>query len=142
MHIRYNTTTRRILYRSATPFTVATAAGEADGELTDEAADFEPLNQARLTADLSTLEIDPAAIPPPEPDYVGFIHWIPTAFSTAEILALNAAYVSFPWFCQYGNAEGMAYCITDALATARITSVQYTLFQQAVQTYHLPVVLP
>ncbi len=58
------------------------------------------------------------------------------------VLALNAAYVSFPWFCQYGNAGGMTYCITDALATNRITPAQYALFQGAVQTFHLPVVLP
>src|SRR3990167_5147714 len=71
-----------------------------------------------------------------QPDYIGFIHWLSTAFSTSEILAMNDAYGSFPWFCLYGNAAGMTYCITDALATAKITSAQYVLFQEAVQIYH------
>ena len=142
MNIRYDSTTRRVIHRSTVPFTVAPLVGEADCEVGADAATFKSINQARLTLDLSTLEIDPALVLLPEPDYVGFIRWIPTEFSTEEILALNANYGSFPWFCQYGNAEGMAYCITDALATNRITAARYALFQKAVQTYHLTVVLP
>lgn len=83
-----------------------------------------------------------AGMPAMPGDYVGFIHWMAATFDFATMLSLNASYVSFPWFCQYGNAAGIQYCITDALATAKITSGQYALFQGAVQTFNLPVVLP
>lgn len=111
-----------------------------------------PANWLRLAspaerAAIGLVELpDPEPVPPPvlppQPDYLGFLHWMPTSFTTPEILTMNAAYVSFPWFVQYGNAAGVAYCIIDALAKTIITPAQYALFQQAVQTYHLPVELP
>lgn len=84
---------------------------------------------------------DLAAAEAPPPDYAAFIHWIPTAFDFPTMLTLNTAYGMFPWFCLYGNAAGMAYCLTDAKAKNVLTVAQYALFQQGVQTYHLPVVL-
>ena len=94
------------------------------------------------TADAIFAAFDLAAATAAPPDYEGFIHWIPAAFDFQTMLTLNTAYGMFPWFCLYGNAEGMAYCLTDALATNRLSLAQYALFQQGVAMFHLPVVLP
>lgn len=85
---------------------------------------------------------DLAAATAAPPDYEGFIHWIPTAFDFQTMLTLNTAYGMFPWFCLYGNAAGMAYCLTDAKMKNVLTLAQYTLFQGAAQTFHLPMELP
>lgn len=82
-----------------------------------------------------------AGLPAQPADYIGFIHWMADTFSVQTLLTLNAAYVSFPWFCLYGNAPGIQYCITDAQATAKLTAPEYALFQGAMTTFHLPVVL-
>ena len=64
MYLRYNTSTKQILHRGTTAFTVPCPDGEADCLMDDAIAMFEPLNYARLTTDLRSIGIDPALIPP------------------------------------------------------------------------------
>lgn len=141
MFIRYMITSRLITHRSTVEFTVPLAAGEAEVELADALCGGE-VSQLRITTDLTSLQVDPTLIPAPGPNWVGFIKWVANTFDVPTILALNAAYVSFPWFCQYGNAAGVQYCITDAHSKNTISGPQYALFQGANTTFNLGMTLP
>lgn len=80
---------------------------------------------------------------PATPDYVGFLKWIRVGLTLAQIHDLDKLYGEFYAYCKLEDADGMTWCLTDAKANhpTVMTPTLYALFQSAVQTYHLPVVL-
>lgn len=78
------------------------------------------------------------------PDYIGFLHWLNANLSFAQVQAFHQHYGMFIAWCQFGNAPRVQEAILDAKLNhpELMTPAVYALFQQAAQTYHLPVVLP
>jgi hypothetical protein len=143
-YIRYQLSNRWVLFRSMAPFTGPPLDGQADCTL-DDAPLPAPVEQCRLTAELTALEIDPARIPAAGPDVPGFLTWLKTNMS---LTLRKKASKEYPWLL-HGLLLHHWDLVEDNLADAKtnavlnLTANQWTALRTAaVSTYKLPVTLP
>lgn len=112
----------------------------------DPMQDLDPLPSSLTTAQRDAINQVVAAhvyvAPILAPDWASFLRWMPTAFDAPTLNAFAKAYPVMLGFCQFGNREGVQWCILDGKINLPLTVAQYALFQQANLMYHLGMVLP
>lgn len=147
MHVWYDRATRRIVHLSEPAFTETPPTGEAVCEIA--AADRPgPVSQLRLTDDLTGLEVDPALVPPPAPDWNGFRLTCLGGImgeNYPAIATLIDQYTSFIVAIQYENANLLRAAIARARAhnvADPATGIDATLeaaLLAAATAHHIPV---
>lgn len=141
MYVWYNKATRGVIHLSEPAFTETPPSMEGITQVPDGPLPGLP-EWLRVTSTLDGLEVDPSKVPPPRPNWTGFLMWMPTVFTPAVLNAFAKAYPSMVGFCQFGNAQGVQWCITDGKVNLPLTTDQYALFQGANTTYNLGMTLP